>query len=151
MLYLKKNQKNNIGSNTSTYFIASLLLAGISFIIIGAGLHGGWAIASVVVLALGELCIAPFGFALIGRLASAKIQGIMMGYWMMLIGVGAALSNILSKNIFLLSENLLEQNNAHFLRFFFLLGICAVMIGVISFFTIYLYENKLSWKMVKDI
>jgi hypothetical protein len=38
---------------------------------------------------VGELLISPIGYAMIGKLAPAKYQGIMMGSWMLVTGLAS--------------------------------------------------------------
>jgi POT family proton-dependent oligopeptide transporter len=38
---------------------------------------------------IGELLISPIGYAMIGKLAPAKYQGVMMGSWMLVTGLAS--------------------------------------------------------------
>lgn len=49
--------------------------------------------------AFGELLIVPVGFAMIGKLAPANLQGIMMGLWLMVPGISATLSQYCSSSM----------------------------------------------------
>lgn len=85
-------------------FSASLILTGIGVALLPLGIsmaHDGitsfnWIIATYVLQSTGELLISPIGYAMIGQLAPARLQGIMMGTWMMVNGVAATLVHFLS-------------------------------------------------------
>ena len=55
-----------------------------------------WIVISYVLQSLGELLISPIGYAMIGKLAPARYQGIMMGCWMMVTGVASVLAGYIS-------------------------------------------------------
>ena len=38
---------------------------------------------------VGELLISPIGYAMIGKLAPSKYQGVMMGSWMLMTGLAS--------------------------------------------------------------
>ncbi len=48
-----------------------------------------WLFASYVLQSIGELLISPVGYAMIGKLAPSKYQGIMMGSWMLVSGLAS--------------------------------------------------------------
>jgi POT family proton-dependent oligopeptide transporter len=82
-------------------FSASLLLMGVGFLVLPvgiklAGVDGRsaftWLFLSYVLQSIGELLISPIGYAMIGRLAPAKYQGIMMGTWMFLTGLASLIA-----------------------------------------------------------
>lgn len=86
-------------------FSFALLLIGASMAILPVGIHFAnaqgyshfnWIILSYILQSIGELFIAPIGYAMVGQLAPIRLQGLMMGTWMMIIGVGAALSGYFS-------------------------------------------------------
>jgi POT family proton-dependent oligopeptide transporter len=89
-------------------FSAGLLLAGIGMILIPVGIHFtnpvgysnmGWTVSCLALQAVAELLISPIGYSMIGELAPAHLQGVMMGTWMLLTGVSAAIVGLLSKFI----------------------------------------------------
>lgn len=45
-----------------------------------------WLILSYVFQSIGELLIGPTGYAMVGKLAKPKLQGLMMGSWMVVTG-----------------------------------------------------------------
>ncbi len=77
---------------------ASLLLMGLGFLVLPIGISSAdstgrspffWLFLSYVLQSIGELLISPIGYAMIGKLAPAKYQGIMMGSWMMVTGLAS--------------------------------------------------------------
>lgn len=86
-------------------FSLALFLIGISVIILPIGIKFAaanglvsfkWIVYSYIFQSVGELFIGPIGYAMVGQLAPQKYQGLMMGTWMMTIGVGFALSSYAS-------------------------------------------------------
>jgi dipeptide/tripeptide permease len=76
--------------------------------------------------------MAPIGFAIVGNYAPYKLRGIMMGNWMMLIGIGAILSNYISDTI--LSGNKMTDpliTNISYSYHFMLLSVSSIGMGVI--------------------
>jgi POT family proton-dependent oligopeptide transporter len=86
-------------------FSASLFCIGLGMLVlpVGISLAGAdglvafkWIVISYVLQSLGELLISPIGYAMIGKLAPARYQGIMMGCWMMVTGVASVLAGYIS-------------------------------------------------------
>jgi proton-dependent oligopeptide transporter, POT family len=48
-----------------------------------------WLFLSYVLQSVGELLISPVGYAMIGKLAPRKYQGVMMGSWMLITGLAS--------------------------------------------------------------
>jgi len=89
-------------------FCFSLFFIGIGFLMLVIGImtasYDGytaaiWLILSYFFQSIGELLIGPTGYAMIGKLASPNLQGLMMGSWMVVTsstsGVIASLLSIL--------------------------------------------------------
>jgi POT family proton-dependent oligopeptide transporter len=79
-------------------FAASLILMALGFLVLPVGIAGAdasgrspffWLFASYVLQSIGELLISPIGYAMIGKLAPSKYQGIMMGTWMLVTGLAS--------------------------------------------------------------
>ena len=75
-----------------------MLLIGLGFLALPLGIsHANavgrsafvWLFSSYVLQSIGELLISPIGYAMIGKLAPRKYQGIMMGSWMMVTGMAS--------------------------------------------------------------
>jgi len=79
-------------------FSASLILMALGFLALPVGIGFAdasgrsaffWLFASYVLQSIGELLISPIGYAMIGKLAPSKYQGIMMGTWMLVTGLAS--------------------------------------------------------------
>lgn len=124
-----------------TQFMGALFLIGVGFLVLTIGIgyassqglvNLNWVILSYVLQSIGELLISPVGYAMIGQLAPAKLQGVMMGTWMMVTGVSATLSNYFS-NLMVsssVSTNPLVTNES-FSHVFSLLGWAAILAAVV--------------------
>ncbi len=112
-----------------------------------AGLVGlGWIIIYYILLVLGELLIAPVGYAMVGKLAPSHLQGIMMGTWLMICGVATIFSHHISNSMnFSDTNNPLVTNN-NYLLVFCKLGVYATFAGVCLFF----FAKKIDFFMGKD-
>ncbi|WP_338556568.1 oligopeptide:H+ symporter [Erwinia sp. E_sp_B04_7] len=86
-------------------FACSLFLIGLGMLVLPLGimLAGGdgmvafkWIVISYILQSLGELLISPIGYAMIGKLAPVRYQGVMMGCWMMVTGVASVLAGYVS-------------------------------------------------------
>jgi len=86
-------------------FSISLLLMGLGFLALPVGISMAneagrvaffWLFSSYVFQSIGELLISPIGYAMIGKLAPNKYQGIMMGSWMMVTGIASLFAGDLS-------------------------------------------------------
>ncbi len=104
---------NGIQINIPTQFALALFFIGMAFVILPLGInyansagmvHPSWIVASFILQSIGELLISPIGYAMIGSLAPAPLQGIMMGMWMLNTGVGATLSSY-SSNLMIVGQN----------------------------------------------
>jgi POT family proton-dependent oligopeptide transporter len=78
---------------------------------------------------IAELLIGPVGYAMVGRIAPVKLQGILMGTWMMVSGVSASLSSYFSNAMI---DLLLT--NADYQQVFSQLGLWALMGAVFLYF-----------------
>lgn len=132
--------------NIPLQFSVALFLIGIAFAILPLGIYFAdstghvnfnWIIVSFLLQSIGELCISPIGYAMIGQLAPIKLRGIMMGIWLMNIGIAAILSDRFSK-IALGNTNSIDAliTNVSYSRTFSLLGWSAIGIGTLLFILI---------------
>lgn len=99
-------RSRGVGLTIPKQFSIALLLIGISFAILPMGIHYSnaqgltnfnWILVSYILQSAGELFISPIGYAMVGQLAPRRLQGLMMGTWMMITGVAATLSDYFSK------------------------------------------------------
>lgn len=122
--------------NIPTQFTFALLLIGLAFVLLPLGIaradvygyvSSSWIIVSYLLQSAGELLISPIGYAMVGALAPARLQGVMMGMWMMTTGVGATLS-MYSSNWMLAdaTSNLPIATNPGYSSVFLQLGIIAI-------------------------
>jgi POT family proton-dependent oligopeptide transporter len=141
---IQKLRKSGIQLSLSLQFSLSLLCVGTGLAILPIGIafaagNGlvsfSWIFWSYILQSIGELFIGPIGYAMIGQLIiSRKLQGIMMGVWMMTSGVGAILSNYASTYAIRSSTatNPL-MTNPGYSHMFSLLGITTIAAGIILF------------------
>jgi POT family proton-dependent oligopeptide transporter len=103
ILFKKLRDKGMMISIPLQFSIALVLTgAGVALLPLGIAMaHNGitsfhWIIVTYVLQSLGELLLNPIGYAMIGQLAPVRLQGIMMGTWMMVNGVAATMVHFLS-------------------------------------------------------
>src|SRR3989338_4269687 len=131
------------GHNVSIPFLFSigLLLIGIAIALVSVGIHfsnakgltnAGWIILSYTLLAIGEISLSPIGYAVVGQLAPPKLRGVMMGTWLMLVGVAATLSKLFS-NIALGKQQAISPliSNATYSSTFLHLGLASIAVGIV--------------------
>lgn len=104
LLYTKLRHKG-YALNIPLQFSWALVCIGVGFLVLPMGIehanaqgltHINWIIASYILQSIGELLLSPVGYALVGQLAPVHLQGMMMGAWMMVTGVAAAIANYFS-------------------------------------------------------
>ncbi|EKD54456.1 MAG: hypothetical protein ACD_60C00079G0009 [uncultured bacterium] len=127
-------------------FGIALLLIGLSMLILPVGIYFAnalgytnfnWILVSYILQSIGELFISPIGYAMVGQLAPMHLQGVMMGTWLMVVGVAATLSGYFS-NMALGSSNSTDPllTNASYSHTFGLLGWAAIATGIVLLFLI---------------
>lgn len=121
-------------------FSLALMMIGVAFAILPVGIHYAnaqglvnfnWILVSFILQSAGELFISPIGYAMIGQLAPNRMQGLMMGTWMMITGVAATLSDYFSKmalGITTSTDPLVT--NSSFSHTFGILGWTSIAIGI---------------------
>lgn len=121
-------------------FACSLFCIGLGMLVLPLGimLAGGdgmvafkWIFFSYLLQSIGELLISPIGYAMIGKLAPTRYQGIMMGCWMMVTGVASVLAGYVSA---LMPENSGSSallTNPGYSHIFSLLGWGAAAVGLV--------------------
>jgi POT family proton-dependent oligopeptide transporter len=79
-------------------FALAVLLMGLGFLALPAGIaladekgmvNFGWLFLSYLLQSVGELLISPVGYAMVGRLAPLRYQGVMMGAFMLITGLAS--------------------------------------------------------------
>ncbi|TAL66274.1 MAG: MFS transporter [Legionella sp.] len=129
--------------NIPTQFALALLFIGVAFAILPIGIawasaegmvNPSWILISYILQSIGELLISPIGYAMIGYLAPAPLQGIMMGMWMLNTGVGATLSSY-SSNWMIMGKDSMSPlvTNAGYSHVFLMLGLFAIAASILLF------------------
>jgi POT family proton-dependent oligopeptide transporter len=135
-------------------FAAALLLIGVGFLVLPAGIalagsagmvSFSWLFASYVFQSVGELLISPIGYAMIGKLAPRAYQGVMMGSWMLVTGLASLFAGDFSGMIPEPSEGTPVTTNPVYSRLFAELGLGSVAVGVVLVVLIPLLR-----KLIKD-
>ncbi len=123
-------------------FALALVLIGFGFVIMPIGIawanpegmtNFNWVIACYIFQSLGELFLGPIGYAMVGQMAPISLQGVMMGTWMMLSGVGGALSHYFSNMMVSDVSSSPLLTNPSFSHTFGLIGWMAVIAGGVLF------------------
>ena len=122
-------------------FSTALVLMGLGFLALPLGIALGdpatgrsaffWIFLSYVLQSLGELLISPVGYAMIGKLAPHKYQGVMMGAWMLITGLASLFAGDLSKSIPTAQDAAPQVTNAYYSMLFGRLGWGTVAVGVV--------------------
>jgi POT family proton-dependent oligopeptide transporter len=121
-------------------FAAALVLMGLGFLLLPAGIaladgRGmvafSWLFASYVLQSIGELLISPIGYAMIGKLAPRRYQGIMMGAWMLVTGLASLFAGDFSGMVPEPGEGTPVTTNPVYARLFAELGCGSLAVGVV--------------------
>jgi POT family proton-dependent oligopeptide transporter len=121
-------------------FSISLLLMGLGFLALPIGISMAndvgrsafvWLFGSYVLQSIGELLISPIGYAMIGKLAPRKYQGIMMGSWMMVTGIASLFAGDFSGMVPAPAGNSALVTNPDYATLFARLGWGSVAVGVL--------------------
>lgn len=142
MAYTKLRAKG-VSINIPLQFACALAFIGLAFIILPMGIaHAdqqgltgiNWILSCYFLQSIGELLLSPVGYAMIGQLAPANLQGLMMGAWMMMTGVAATASHHFSNMMIgsTVSNDALVTNDG-FSQVFSLLGWIALAAACILF------------------
>ncbi len=126
--------------NIPAQFTAALALIGVAFLLLPVGIkfaNGNgmvafkWIFISYVLQSIGELLISPIGYAMIGKLAPAKYQGVMMGTWMLGTGTASVVASFFSGLIPEAKEGSALLTNPTYDHIFSMLGWGGVVMAVI--------------------
>jgi POT family proton-dependent oligopeptide transporter len=121
-------------------FASSLFCIGLGMLVLSLGimLAGGdgmvafkWIVISYLLQSIGELLISPIGYAMIGKLAPVRYQGIMMGCWMMVTGVASVLAGYVSGLMPENSGSTPALTNPGYSHIFSLLGWGSAAVGLV--------------------
>jgi POT family proton-dependent oligopeptide transporter len=136
-----------------TLFTIAMILMGSSFLILPIGMkltsikmmHMGWIATSFFLQSIGELCLAPVGYSLVGKLIPSEHQSKLMGIWMMMFGISAVASAYFSQLMMINSTNAVFSNDSFF-YWFMVLGTSAIIAALL----VYLFSLVIT-KKVKSI
>lgn len=133
-----RNQGWNI--DVPKQFSVSLILMGVGFLALplGISLAGPdgktafvWLFISYVFQSVGELLISPVGYAMIGKLAPTRYQGVMMGSWMLVTGLASLFAGDFSGMLPEPSGTTPLETNPAYATLFAQLGVGSVVVGVV--------------------
>jgi POT family proton-dependent oligopeptide transporter len=121
-------------------FATALVLMGLGFLALPLGIALAdpatgrsaffWIFLSYLLQSLGELLISPVGYAMIGKLAPHRYQGVMMGAWMLVTGLASLFAGDLSKSIPTAQDAAPQVTNAFYSMLFGRLGWGTVLVGI---------------------
>ena len=136
-------REKGIGLTIPLQFAFALFMIGVAFAILPIGIHYAnaqgythfnWILASFILQSIGELFISPIGYAMIGQLAPMRMQGLMMGTWLMITGVAATLSDYFSKMALSIGSTTDPlTTNGSFSHTFMILGWTSIIAGILLF------------------
>ncbi len=122
-------------------FSIALVMMGVAFLFLPLGIHLAdpvtgrtsflWIFLCYILLSVAELLISPVGYAMIGRLAPRKYQGVMMGAWMLLTGLASIFAGELSKSIHTSQDAAPQVTNPSYATLFGSLGWGTVAVGIV--------------------
>ena len=121
-------------------FATSLILMGLGFLALPVGIHFAddrglvafvWLFISYVLQSIGELLISPVGYAMIGKLAPRRYQGIMMGSWMLITGLASLFAGDFSGMIPEPAGNSAVSTNPSYATLFAQLGWGSTAVGIV--------------------
>lgn len=139
-LLFKRLRDKGMRIDIPMQFSASLFCmgAGMLMLPLGIGMAGAdgmvalkWVVISYILQSLGELLISPVGYSMIGKLAPAHLQGLMMGCWMMVTGVASVIAGYVSGLMPVNSGSTPALTNPGYNTVFNALGWGSVATGVI--------------------
>ena len=141
-LWFKGLREKGWNIDVSIQFATALLLIGLGFLVLPLGIFLApasgmvafkWIFISYIFQSIGELLISPVGYAMIGRLAPAKYQGVMMGTWMLATGIASILSSYFSGMVPEAADGTALTTNPTYSHVFGILGWGSVAVGVVLF------------------
>lgn len=125
----------------SIKFALGMLCLGIAVITMPLSIHpsmnghylgGSWLILTYAFGGLAQLLIQPTGLAMVGQLAPVAIQSILMGCWMMVLGIAASITHYFSN--WLHTKNVITPPNVtikHYQAAYHLLGWSAISVALL--------------------
>jgi POT family proton-dependent oligopeptide transporter len=100
--WMKRNAKKAQQISIPAKFALGILLMGLGYLVLvlpidvfptaNGVINSWWIVFSYFLQTAGELFVGPIGFAMVGELVPARLEGLMMGIWQLATGVAGALS-----------------------------------------------------------
>lgn len=141
--FFRRLNKKGSTISISKKFSFALLAISLSYLLMSLGIKRAdesglvslnWIFLYYILQSLGELLIAPTGYAMIGQLAPLHLQGIMMGTWMMVCGLSTIFSYHISNAMTIENTNNPLITNNDYLLVFGKLGLYAIVFSIFLFF-----------------
>lgn len=141
-LILQNMRKSGKNISNPVLFSMALIFIGLGFVVLPIGIHLAdpktglvsfiWVLVSYILQSMGELCISPIGYAMVGRLVPRKLQSMMMGVWMMTSGIAGIGSSYISNDA-VSGQNLTHPllSNPSFAHTFNYVGYGSIIAGII--------------------
>lgn len=139
-LYLSMKHKNPA---LSLKFASSLILIGLGFMYLAwmvtfhktSLMPGYQVVIAYAIFATAELLVSPLGISMVGLLAPAGEEGLLMGFAQLATGVGGVIAGYIAMAPHLpdVAEPLAKSNPVYFKVFLFV-GLAAVLSGVVVLF-----------------
>lgn len=135
--------KKNLLTSFTEKFALGLILMGMGYLVLSVGIltHNDlgfvswiWIALSYLIQTLGELCIGPIGYAMVGEVAPREHEGLMMGIWQLMAGIAGAITSFLSSFLSKMNGMSLTPlaTNSNYSHFFLLCGGTVAIIGIIT-------------------
>lgn len=121
-------------------FTWALIFMGLGMLVLPVGINFAgadglvdfqWIFWSYLLQSIGELLISPIGYAMIGKLAPPKHQGLMMGSWMLVSGVASVAASYISRMMPATQGTNALATNPEYSKIFILLAIASFATAVI--------------------
>ncbi|MDO8953355.1 MAG: oligopeptide:H+ symporter [Gammaproteobacteria bacterium] len=136
--YLNMKGRN---PSLSIKFALSLIIIGLgfAFIALATKLHGNASplpayiiVIGYAIFSTGELLVGPLGISMVGSLAPAGLEGLMMGFWQLCIGIGGVAAGYIAMAPNLPDKPMaLSLTNPLYIHVFMYVGLGAAIIGLI--------------------
>jgi proton-dependent oligopeptide transporter, POT family len=130
-----------------------VVLMGFGFLVLAFGVahhdahnivSSNWIVASYFLQACGELLVAPIGIAMVGEFSPVRMEGLMMGVFTTVVGLGGAISSFLSD--YASPVNMLKHGASAlhiYAHAFTGYGVAAVLVGIVGLCLLPLFKRML--------
>ncbi|HHT0594014.1 TPA: peptide MFS transporter [Legionella anisa] len=159
-IVLNKLRDKGYNFSTSMQFASAFIILSCSFFFLACAVIFSnsqgftslfWIILHFIAQATAELLIGPVGYAMIGRIAPFKLQGILMGTWMMVSGISASLSQYFSNAMVQTQSTNPLITNPDYLHVFYQLGLWALVGGIFLYLITGKIKNHIDETSAEDI